>query len=205
MREHALNTTVEHVLDELDALVRGGARPKLKLRAPAPEKLEALQPDLGALAKLGWGLHDGQDLPVKARPTRQGEPAKAAMHWLPGDFRWLSIDEAMDLATSRFQRFTDTKDTRGRADGKLVRIPWASTNSFGAGLWIELSGKTPGEVVFRDREDYGAGRPLARDLTHFFQQYVVSLRSGRLSWDAKNKRVTFGRKALLYAFNRSSS
>lgn len=191
--------TVSVLLDALDARVRGGARPRLKLRSPDPQKLAALSAEIGDLAMLGWGTHDGQDVPVKKQRTIQGEPAKPQMQWLPGDFRWLSIDEALDLATSRFQRFTDTKDTRGRdARGRLVRLPWASTNSFGAGLWLELA---DGRLVFRDREDYGPGRPLARSLAHFFDQYLSSLEKERLRWDAKSKRVTFGRKALLYAFS----
>lgn len=191
--------TVTALLDALDARVRGGARPKLNLRAPDPEKLVALRRDLGDLATLGWGTHDGQDRPVKKARTIQGEPAKPKMQWLPGDFRWLSIDEALDLATSRFQRFADTRDTRGRdARGRLVRVPWASTNSFGAGLRLELS---DGRLVFRDREDYGPGRLLARSLDHFFDQYLSLLEKERLRWDATSKRVTFGRKALLYAFS----
>lgn len=191
--------TITALLDALDVRVRGGARPKLNLRAPDPKKLAALQTEIGDLATLGWGTHDGQDRPVKERPTIQGAPAKPAMEWLPGDFRWISIDEAVDLATSRFQRFADTKETAGRdARGRLVRVPWASTNSFGAGLWLELG---DGRLVFRDREDYGPGRPLARSLTHFFEQYLHALEKERLRWDAKAKRVTFGRKALLYAFS----
>jgi hypothetical protein len=191
--------SVVALLDALDARVRGGARPKLNLRPPAPDKLAALKAEIGDLATAGWGAHDGQDRPVKKRPTIQGEPAKPAMHWLPGDFRWLSIDEALDFATSRFQQFADSKGTLGRdARGRLVRVPWASTNSFGAGLWIELA---DGRLVFRDREDYGPGRTVARSLEHFFEQYLRSLEKDRLRWDAKSKRVTFGRKALVYAFS----
>lgn len=185
------------LLDALDEKVRGGARAKLNLLPRSPKSLAAVAREIGDVAELGWGVHDGQALPVKARKTIQGEPAKPKLHWLPGDFRWLPIDEAFVLATSRFQRFADSKLGRD-ANGKLVRIPWASTNSFGAGMWIELAS---GQVVFRDREDYGPGRPLARDLAHFFAQYTSLLNADRLTWDVKGKRISFGRKALLYAFN----
>lgn len=165
-----MTPSVVALLDALDARVRGGARAKLNLRAPAPEKLTALKAEIGDLAKAGWGAHDGQDRPVKKHPTIQGAPAKPAMHWLPGDFRWVGIDEALDLATSRFQRFADSRDRSGR-------------------------------LVFRDREDYGPGRTVASSLEHFFDQYLRSLEKDRLRWDAKSKRVTFGRKALLFAFS----
>ncbi|MBL8920117.1 MAG: hypothetical protein JNJ54_14725 [Myxococcaceae bacterium] len=82
-----------------------------------------------------------------------------------------------------------------------MRVSWPSTNSFGAGLWIELTAPAAGRVVFRDREDYGVGRGVARSLPHFFQQYVDSLQRERVTWDATKKRVTFGRKALVFAFS----
>jgi hypothetical protein len=165
---------------------RGGSAVLGLNPAPAPAALSAFADEVGPVATSGWSLHDGQARPTKQRPSIQGEPAKAKLSWLPGGYRWFSIAESRAESTSRFQRFTDGQR----------RVLWAGTNSFGAGLWVEADGT----VVFRDREEYGPGRVLADDLEHFFTQYLERLNSGRVAYDAKQKAMVFGRKALLFAF-----
>lgn len=171
--------------------LRGGTA-RLELRdPPTSAALTAFTAAVGPVAHLGWSLHDGQHVPRKKKPTIQGEPAKAKLAWLPGGYRWYSIDEALAVSGSRFLRFTDWKPGQ-----PLKRVAWAGDFRTGGALWVEPNAT----VVFRASEDYGPGRRLADSLEHFFEQYLARLTSGRVTWDATQKSMVFGKKQLLYAF-----
>lgn len=171
--------------------LRGGAA-RLELREPPTSAaLTAFTAAVGPVARLGWSLHDGQDVPRKKKPTVQGEPAKAKLAWLPGGYRWYSIDESLSVSNSRFLRFTDWKPGQ-----RIKRVAWAGDFRTGGAIWVEANAT----VVFRESEDYGPGRVLAQSLDHFFEQYLHRLNSKRITWDATRKAMVFGKKQLLYAF-----
>ncbi len=171
--------------------IRGGTS-RLDLRAPPSRKvLGEFKAAVGPVATAGWSLHDGQEVATKKKPTIQGEPAKAKMAWLPGGYRWYSIEESLQVSRSRFLRFADWKPGQ-----PIKRVAWAGDYRTGGAIWVEANDA----VVFRESEDYGPGRVLADSLDDFFAQYLERLDSGRVTWDAKRKTMVFGKKQLLYAF-----
>lgn len=113
------------------------------------------------------------------------------MAWLPGGYRWYSIDESLAVSTSRFLRFADWKPGQ-----PIKRVAWAGDFRTGGAIWVEGNAT----LVFRESEDYGPGRVLATSLEHFFEQYLHRLTTQRITWDATRKAMVFGKKQLLYAF-----